>query len=257
MRLEELKKDIAPARGADFVPLLKAPQSNTRLVCFHFAGGSAQSFLSWRQPSSDICELVAAELPGRSRRYNESFTPSIMHAAERFADTYQKMETKRCVFYGHSLGALLAYETARVLAMRGMRGPHRLVVSSRSAPGSFPSSTGLPQLSNASLLKYLRDLQGTKESILENKMLMDMMLPIIRADLEIIYEYQHRSRPVLDIPIDVIGAIEDRHCPFELLLAWRNVTRGEFNLHMIPGGHFAPIAHPDIVLQVVNQLRAH
>jgi medium-chain acyl-[acyl-carrier-protein] hydrolase len=257
VRLEELRKDIAPARGADFVPLLKSPNAAVRLICFHFAGGSAQSFLSWRQPSSDVCELIAAELPGRSRRYNENFTPSILHAAERFADACQQMETKRCVFYGHSLGALLAYETARVLARRGTRGPERLVVSSRSAPGSFPASTGLPELSNDALLKYLHDLQGTKQSILENKMLMDMMLPIIRADLEIIYKYRHRSHPLLDIPLDVIGAIDDRHCPFELLLAWRNVTRNTFQLHMIPGGHFAPIAHPGIVLQIINQLKTH
>ncbi|HEY7986730.1 MAG TPA: alpha/beta fold hydrolase [Methylophilaceae bacterium] len=254
MMLEELKQSVTPA-GGEFVTLLKQPDADVRLVCFHFAGGSAQSFLSWRQPSTNICELLAAELPGRSRRYSESFAPTILDAAESFADAYARLEPRKCVFYGHSLGALLAYETARILAKRGIAGPDRLVVSSRSAPGRFPASVGLPELSDASLMKYLRDLQGTKQSVLENKMLMEMMLPIIRADLEIIYGYRHHNNPVLEIPVDVIGATDDHHCPFELLLNWRNVTNGKFSLRMIPGGHFAPIAHPDIVLEAVNSLR--
>jgi medium-chain acyl-[acyl-carrier-protein] hydrolase len=256
MKLDELKNNIVSPTGTEFVTLVKQSSSDVRLVCFHFAGGSAQSFLSWRQPSTEVCELLAAELPGRSRRYNESFSTSILDAAERFADAYAKLEPKKCVFYGHSLGALLAYETARILAERGASGPNRLIISSRSGPVSFPVSIGLPELSDASLMKYLRDLQGTRQSVLENKMLMEMMLPIIRADLEIIYGYEYCNNPILAIPVDVIGAIEDHHCPFESLLDWRNVTSKAFNLHMIQGGHFAPIAHPDIVLRIVNNLKS-
>jgi medium-chain acyl-[acyl-carrier-protein] hydrolase len=252
----DVKNSIVSPTGMEFVTLVKEPDSDVRLICFHFAGGSAQSFLPWRQPSTGVCELLAAELPGRSRRYNESFSISVLDAAEHFADTYTKLEPKKCVFYGHSLGALLAYETARILAERGFSGPNKLIVSSRSGPVSFPVSIGLPELSDISLMKYLRDLQGTKQSVLENKMLMEMMLPIIRADLEIIYGYEHCNNPVLGIPVDVIGAIDDHHCPFESLLDWRNVTSKAFNLQMIPGGHFAPIAHPDIVLKIVNNLKS-
>lgn len=243
------------SRGAEFVPLIKDANAEVRLLCFHFAGGSAQSFLPWREPGNAKCELLAAELPGRSRRYKEPFFTSIMDAAEHFATVYAGLPVKQCIFYGHSLGALLAYETARILMRMGVDGPRRLIVSSRAGPGGYPVSAGLPrELSDASLLKYLQDLQGTKASILENKTLMEMMLPIIRADLEIIYGYQYEPRPLLDIPVDVIGAIDDHHCPFELLLAWRNITSKAFNLHMIPGGHFAPIADPDIIFKVVNEL---
>lgn len=254
MGLQELKHNAE--QTAEFVPLLKDSAAKVRLVCFHFAGGSAQSFLPWRQPSTAVCELLAVELPGRSRRYNEPFAPSIFDAAARFADAYAKLEPKKCVFYGHSLGALLAYEAARILAKAGTGSPDRLIVSSRAGPGNFPVSVGLPELSDASLMKYLRELQGTKASVLENKMLMDMMLPIIRADLEMIYAYQYDNESRLNIPIDAIGAIDDIHCPFELLLGWKNITSSQFNLHMIPGGHFAPIFQPDIVLGVVKAMSA-
>lgn len=256
MALHELKRETGAVQSTEIIPLLKDAAADVRLVCFHFAGGSAQSFLPWRQPSTDVCELLAVELPGRSRRYNEPFVPSIRDAAASFAEAYSKLEPKPCVFYGHSLGALLAYETVSILAKTGGAVPERLVVSSRAGPGYFPVSVGLPELSNDSLMTYLRDLQGTKASVLENKMLMDMMLPIIRADLELIYAYQYASGPRLDIPVDVIGAIDDHHCPFELLLDWKNITSGQFKLHMIPGGHFAPISQPDIVLGVVKAMRA-
>jgi len=243
--------------GFDFVPLVQDEQSAVRLVCFHFAGGSAQSFLPWRQYCNGNFELLAAELPGRSRRFNEAFYTSITEAANDFADAYMRLKSKQTIFYGHSLGALLAYETTRALLKRGVYGPDRLIISSRSSPVSFPVSIGLPELSRSSLMKYLHDLQGTKKEILENKMLMDMMLPIMKADLEIIYGYQHDKTPMLTIPVDVIGAIGDSYCPFESLLDWRNVTRGEFSFRMIPGGHFAAISEPKTIFDTVKNLNLH
>lgn len=242
------------SKAAEFVTLEKGMNTNARLVCFHFAGGSAQSFLSWREKAAKTCELLAAELPGRGRRYSERFLTSIPEAAETFADAYEKLPVKPSAFYGHSLGALLAYETARILVERGAEGPCKLIISSRSSPIAFPVSIGLPELSDTSLMKYLRNLQGTSTSILENKMLMDMMLPIIRADLEIIYDYKCANLPVLTIPIEVIGAIDDHHCPFESLLDWRQITNGSFRLQMIEGGHFAPIAKPEITLESLKNL---
>lgn len=238
--------------GSDFVSLVSEPKSDAMLVCFHFAGGSAQSFLSWRQSFNGVCDLVAAELPGRSRRFGEDFTGSIMTAAESFAASFEDLPNKKCIFYGHSLGALLAYETARVLARKGKTLPIKLVVSSRSGPVTYPISIGLPELSDSALMSYLHALKGTQQSVLENKMLMEMMLPIIRSDLGIIYSYQHQNSPVLDIPIDVIGAIDDGHCPFESLLDWKNATSKAFRLTMIEGGHFAPLAEPENLVDIVK-----
>jgi len=240
---------------ADWVTLLQA-DAPVRLVCFHFAGGSAQSFFPWRVLSDGACELIAAELPGRNRRYHEPFCSSILEAAESFAQTFSRLPPKPTVFYGHSLGALLAYETTRELSQLGQMMPQRLIVSSRAAPVKLPSSIGLPVLSDDALLSYLSDLRGTKTEVLKNKALMSMMLPIIRSDLQLIYDYQHQSSPFLEVPVDVIGAIDDVHCPLEWLLGWRDVTRGKFALHMIPGGHFAPLANPDWVLNTVRSIGA-
>jgi len=255
MQQRAFKHNDAPSPPVDWVTLLQT-NASVRLVCFHFAGGSAQSFFPWRALCDGACELIAAELPGRNRRYHEPFCSSILEAAENFAQTFSRLPSKPTVFYGHSLGALLAYETTRALSQLGQMMPQRLIVSSRAAPVKLPSSIGLPVLSDDALLNYLRDLQGTKAEVLENKALMDMMLPIIRSDLQLIYNYQHQLSPFLEIPVDAIGAIDDVHCPLEWLLGWRNVTRDKFSLHMIPGGHFAPLDSPNWVLDTVRSLEA-
>lgn len=250
MHLDGLEK----ANPTEFVPLIQGTYGEFALMCFHFAGGSSQSFFPWKQTFEGILDLYAIELPGRNRRYKEAFSSSILEAAESFADAYENLGIKKSVFYGHSLGAILAYETARILNKRGLEGPDRLIISSRSGPVSFPVSIGLPELSDEAIKKYLHVLQGTKSEVLKNPLLMEMILPIIKADLEIIYSYHHQKWPVLDIPVDVIGGIEDKHCPFETLIDWKKTTTHNFNLLMIPGGHFAPISHPDIILQIINPL---
>lgn len=253
MKPAEFDRTKVTPLGDDFVTLISNPDAAVRLVCFHFAGGSAQSFLPWRDEFQGGCELIAAELPGRTRRYNESFYPSIAVAVEKLAQSYLKLPRKRTIFYGHSLGALLAYETTRLLSDHDCA-PEHLILSSRSGPVNFPVSIGLPELSDDSLLTYLKNLEGTTEAVLENKTLMKVMLPIIRSDLEIIYGYQHDDSTKVTIPVEVIGAIDDQHCPFESLMDWKNITDNSFRLHMIPGGHFSPINTPDIVKQKINQL---
>lgn len=241
---------------AGIVPLIQGTYSDTALMCFHFAGGSSQSFYPWKQTFKGVLDLYAFELPGRNRRYKEAFAPSILEAAENFATAYVNFGIEKSVFYGHSLGAILAYETVRILHRRGFEGPDRIIISSRSGPVNFPVCIGLPELSDVAIRKYLHDLQGTKSEVLKNPLLMEMIIPIIKADLEIIYGYHHQKLPLLDIPIDVIGGIDDKHCPFESLIDWKRTTTNNFNLQMIPGGHFAPIAHPNIILELINPLRS-
>lgn len=240
-------------KGNEYVSLVKEPASKIVLVCFHFAGGSAQSFLPWKRFCTGVCDLVVAELPGRGRRYGESFFSSMTEAAANFADAYGELSNKHCVFFGHSLGALLAFETARELSARGIASPRRLLVSARAGPDWYPASVGLPELTDTALMKYLRELRGTPQAVLENSGFMQMMMPIIRADLELIYRYEHSPGASLSIPVDVIGAIKDEFVSFESLLRWREATTGDFRLQMVEGGHFTLLAKPDNVYDILNE----
>lgn len=239
--------------SSNYVTLVTEPTSETALICFHFAGGSAQSFITWKPFSAEVCDLIVAELPGRGRRFGETTFSSISEAATCFADAYKGLSKKNCIFFGHSLGAILAYETARELYSRGSVVPSRLIVSARSAPCISPASIGLPELSDSALLTYLRDLQGTPQVVLENKSLMDLMTPVLRADLELIYGYEYQPSPPFNIPINVIGGTDDKFVSFESLLKWREVTTGEFHLQMIKGKHFTVLKQPDKVYEIINE----
>lgn len=245
---------IIEARRADYVPILTAPSTPAALVCFHFAGGSAQSFFRWRRLGQGCCDLIAAELPGRGRRTRESFIRSIPELAERLADAATAFPDKPCVFFGHSLGALIAYETARILHARGHRVPDRLIVSARQSPGWEPATSGLPALDEDALRDYLHNLAGTPKAVLENEDLMRMTIPILRADLQLIYNHRHLPGEQLNIPVEAIGAIGDDYVAFESLLGWRNTTSDDFRLHMIQGGHFAIMENPGIVFEVIRNI---
>jgi len=235
---------------AGFVVLGPSPASSSVLVCFHYAGGSAQSFYAWRTACEGRCELISAELPGRGRRQRAPFVTSIREAAEQLALAYFPMTSRRSVFYGHSLGALLAFETARLLQQRGLAGPSCLIVSSRAAPGSSLTRMGLPKLSDADLRHYLGEIQGTSKVLLDNAALMAFAIPPLRSDLELIYDYALEPGPILDIPIEVIGGVDDKWAPLEALLGWRSLTNAAFRLRMIAGGHFAATSSRPLVARL-------
>lgn len=238
--------------GAGFVPLGVNPGGTCRLVCFHYAGGSAQTFFPWTKLLPDDYALIAAELPGRGRRREAPFATSIHAAAQELAQAWAPFSDRPAIFYGHSLGALLAYETARALPAHGHAPPELLVVSSRAAPGSPTSTHTLPALSDADLRQYLESLEGTPRAVLESKPLMKRAIPMLRADLQLIYDYRHEPGPSLDIPIHVIGAIDDPFAPLECLLEWRAVASGPFRLQMQGTGHFSPMQSPDAVVQAIE-----
>jgi surfactin synthase thioesterase subunit len=251
------QRPIKPESDSGFVLLAPQPTlpAARTLVCFHYAGGSAQAFYPWRAECASRCTLVAAELPGRGRRPRAPLIGSIVEAAEGFALSYARMPRTEVVFFGHSLGALVAFETVRAIERMRLPGPERLIVSCRAAPGSGQSLASLPDLSDAALVKYLENLEGTPEAVLKSEALMKFALPVLRADLKLIYDYKFSPTPKLNIPIDVIGTIEDKWAPIEVLLEWRRVTHAEFCLRMIPGGHFAPISSPSLILDLLGSDR--
>lgn len=241
------------ARLPAFVPWLIDVQAPASLLCFHCAGGSAQSFFHWKKPAEGVCDLIAVELPGRSRRYGEQFAESVEQLAEEFADRCGALPEKPLIFFGHSLGALLAYETARVLQARGARGPCHLILAARQSSDWVPAFSGLPELNENALRRYMETLDGTPRQVLDNEALMQIALPILQADLELIYRYRYTHGRPLDASIEAIGGIHDAHVRFESLVSWRNATSKPFSLQMIEGGHFTIMDQPD---RILNSVRA-
>ncbi|MCQ4298187.1 alpha/beta fold hydrolase [Pseudomonas stutzeri] len=242
-------KPGAPSALVQWLADAAAPVS---LVCFHCAGGSAQSFFPWKKAAQGLCELYAVELPGRSRRLREPFAESLAQLAEAFAEQCRALPNKPLILFGHSLGALLAYETARVLLAKGERPPVQLLVSSRQSPDWLPACAGLPALNDQALRDYLGNLAGTPPEVLQSKAMMDLAVPVLQADLKLILNYQHRHLQPLSIPVLVFGAISDQQVRYESLLSWERISGEGFSLRMIEGGHFAVMQQPQWVLDQVQ-----
>lgn len=231
----------------------RAPAS---LLCFHCAGGSAQSFFPWKKVAEGVCDLFAVELPGRSRRYGEPFAESVAQLAEEFAEGCAALPDKPLIFFGHSLGALLAFETARLLQARGGRAPCHLILAARQSSDWLPVTSGLPELDETALRRYMENLAGTPRQVLDNEAMMQIALPVLRADLELIYRYRHVPGPPLEASIEALGGIDDGHVRFESLLSWRHATRRPFSLRMIAGGHFTVMDQPQRILRSVRAVLA-
>ena len=238
------------ARGRRALISMRRPEnaSNT-LACFHFAGGSAQSYHRWRDVVPASTELVALETPGRGRRFDEPFAKSITSIADELATVLMSAPPRDQVFYGHSMGGVLAFETALVIKRRGGTLPNKLIISACPAPNSRVGYADKPDLSDASLTAYVTRLNSVPRLVRESPAQMQLALSVLRADLEILNAYRWTQAEALPIPIEVIGGLDDDSVAFELLASWQNLTTRDFRLTVIDGGHFATIENPSLVME--------
>lgn len=213
------------------------PEAEGTAMLVPFAGGSAQLFFSWRAFISKRVALYAVELPGRGRCAGMPFSDSVFDLAEQVCDSIMSRDLNLEVIFGHSLGALIVFEILRALRRRNAPMPRTCVLSGRISP-TLPSSCGLPKLTKQDLVNYLKDLGGTPQSVLESESILEMTLPVLRADLEMIGRYHHTPESPLSTDAIVLGGMDDDRVPLPGLLEWQSQFCGSFDLRMYSGGHF-------------------
>jgi medium-chain acyl-[acyl-carrier-protein] hydrolase len=210
------------------------------LFCLPYAGGSALTvFRSWAQQLPDTIELRLLELPGRGGRIREP----VMNRWESLLDdvlaTVRRQTGGPCALYGHSLGALLAFECARRLRRDGGPEVVELFVSGHRAPHLPPPVPPIHDLPRARFIDRLRDYDATPEAVLQNAELMDLFEPILRADFAVAerYVFVDNNGP-LGCPIVVFGGRGDPHADLAALYAWERHTTAWCSVRVYPGGHF-------------------
>lgn len=226
------------------------PAAEVRLFCFHYAGGSATLFHKWADSLPASVELCAIQLPGRGARLGEPLLTHVDDAADALAAAISPYLDKPFMFFGHSMGALISYELSyRLREMYGLQ-PEHLFVSGRRAP-HLPVHTAYHALSDAEFMQRLHGLNGTPKAILENAELMQLMLPVLRADFQICETHRYRPRVPLSCALSALGGLHDPDVEYSHLVAWRSQTTGSFNAHMFPGDHFFIQSATFSVLQVL------
>lgn len=224
-----------------------------RLFCFSYAGGSAASFLSWQTLVGPQIEICAVQLPGRGTRLREAPSSSLPSLVREISLAIEQKDQLPFAFFGHSLGSLLAFEVARYCAWRGQRQPLHLFVSGCAAPQHRSPPQGLHLLGDEELLDVLRRYNGTPAEILSNRDLMELALPIIRADFALVDGYTYSAAPRLQMPISAMGGKADEGVTPEQLASWASETTRDCKVTMYEGGHFFI---NDVAQQVVDQINA-
>lgn len=216
------------------------PRARLRLFCFPYAGGGAAVYRGWSAPAllPPEVHLCPVHLPGRGNRFSEPLRTELAPLTERLAEDLAPYLDTPFAFFGHSMGALIAYELTRLLRREGLPLPEHLCVSGRRAPQLPSDKRPLHDLPEEEFKEELRSLDGTPEEILEHPELMDLFTPILRADFSVCETYRYAEEEPLDIPISAFGGLEDPDVGRDHLLAWRAHTRGPFRVRMLAGGHF-------------------
>jgi surfactin synthase thioesterase subunit len=220
--------------------LLRFPRPNPRLhlICLPYAGGGTATYRRWPELLPPEIEVCAVQLPGREQRINEAPMTDTVRIAELLVRAVARHCEKPFAFFGHSMGAGVAYATALAsVAMIGTA-PVCFMASARRAP-HLPSRT--PErycLNEKAFIAELKRLNGTPPAVLESPELMSLMLPIMRSDFQLAESYVSADRSRLPCPVVAFGGKDDRDVSFAELEAWREVSDGRFRVHMLDGDHF-------------------
>jgi len=242
--------------GTPSIVVLKAnPKALMRLFCFPYAGGASHKFGAWRGQLPAVVEICGVELPGRSARSQEALIVEFDMLVGDIVCELPHWIDKPFAFFGHSLGALLAFESARWLREVGRGGPRHLFVSGHPAP-QLPPRAALSDLSDERLKAQLRRWEGTPDALVADGAAMQSILPVLRADLAASETYVYRPGPPLGCPITIFGGKMDYEATAEELAAWRAQTLAGAQVKMFDGGHFfITTAEADVVAVIAAELR--
>ena len=220
-----------------FYPKLN-PMARLRLFCFPYAGGGASAFTSWPSDLPTDVEVCSVQIPGRENRLREPPYTRLAALVQILVETIEPALTKPFAFFGHSMGALISFELTRELQKRRKPSPFHLFVSGHRAPQLADLAPPLHTLLENELLQELSKFNGTPEVILQHKELLQLVLPVLRADLEMCETYIYSSNQPLECPISAFGGMQDPRVSRKELATWQEQTCCPFALLMLPGDHF-------------------
>ena len=209
------------------------------LFCFPYAGGNANAYRRWASWVDPHIEIAAVKLPGRGPRVSEPLGADFSAIVDMLAQAVlADAGTRRFGFFGHSMGALMMFEVARTLALRGLRGPECVFASGRQAPHLPVSSRRRAALSDAEFVDDLRRLEGTPRELLDNVQLLKIFLPMIRADFTLLDAWRYEPSPPLAMPLYTLAGQADPDVPLAAVDAWAEWAGAGFEQLTYEGGHF-------------------
>jgi medium-chain acyl-[acyl-carrier-protein] hydrolase len=208
------------------------------VFCFPFAGGGASFYRAWASLVPPSIALCPVQPPGREDRLMERpfdrMQPLVAAAVEEILPHLPP----RYALFGHSMGAMMAYEIAQALRERGAKPPAHLFVSGAPAPHRAHEIVPIYDLPEEEFIAALQRFGGTPDEVLRNRELFELLAPRLRADLAVTGTYVWTHRPPLACPITAFGGEHDPSVAPDAIEAWGEHTVGAFDAMIFPGEHF-------------------
>ena len=249
-----------PADSAWFFVPKRRPAARLRLFCFAYAGGSAHVFRSWPDYLNTAIEVCAIQLPGRGARFKEPLLDSmdlILNELEAAIEPYVEQGLSLpYAFFGHSMGASIAFELCRRIQAKKLPLPQQLIVSGRRAP-QLPLEDGrvmIHQLPKLEFIERLRKLNGTPDELLQHDDLMNLMEPVLRCDFKVIETWRYHTGQKLKLPVSVFSGQNDEHLDEQALAAWQEQSVFPCEFYRFPGDHFYLHTSEQILLAKLDQV---
>lgn len=254
LRLSERTKAGARVLERWVICRRSLPEARIRLLCFPYAGGGASIYGAWSQALPDWIEVSGIQLPGRENRLSERPYNSLNALVESVVEVLSPYFDRPFAFFGHSLGALIAFEVTRHLQRLGRGAPVCLIASGRESPQIYESDPPMHALPEDEFIREInRRYNGIPQTILEEPELLCLLIPALRADLKLTEVYTYAPSDLLTCPISVMGGEQDRRVSRADLEAWKKETRSSFSMRMFPGDHFFLHSSRNRVLKVLSE----
>ncbi|MBL0740368.1 type I polyketide synthase [Chryseolinea lacunae] len=258
--IEDLVKHSAVAQPKPavehewFVVTRPNPSATRRLICFHDAGGSASLYHGWEEQFDNTFEIVALELPGRGKRWAEQPYRRLEDLLQGVLPALTALMDKPFAFFGHSMGGLVAFETIRALRKNKLALPEKLFVSSTPSLFSYDKRTVNHQLSDGELAEMFPHVAIENVEDLE---LQQILIRILRADLELLNNYHYVREDALPVSIVAFHGQSDPRVTHQQVEQWEQETTKSFALVSRPGGHRYVEQDAAFVTATIQKTLAH
>jgi surfactin synthase thioesterase subunit len=255
--MTSLAPDPRAAASRWAVPDPRPGPFGARLLLLPHAGGGANTYRAWPALLPPGIEALAIQLPGRERRFGEAPLAHMDSLLDALVPAIAPLLDRPFAIFGHSMGACIGHALVHRLRAEGLPAPRLLIAAGHDAPTHARPRPPLHDLPEAAFLDALRVLGGTPPEVLANRELLDLLVPMLRADFALIASY--RPAPArFDCPVLVLDGRDDGETTPEGLAAWRDSTTAGVEAASLPGGHFFPDEQRRHVLDlVVAALRRH
>ncbi|MGC9498420.1 thioesterase II family protein [Streptomyces sp. WG7] len=227
-------------------------ESPIRLVCLPHAGGSAPFYFPMSQSLAPAVDVLSVQYPGRQDRRDEPGITDIGVYADRLTAELVPWLDRPLALFGHSMGAVLAFEVTRRLERDHGVSPVRIFASGRRSPSSFRHET-VHLRDDDGIVAEMRALSGTDSRILGDEEILRMVLPAIRSDYTAIENYRAALEDTVLAPVTVLTGDADPRTSREEADAWERHTTGGFGIHRFPGGHFFLASHQERIMKLVSE----